>query len=47
MGQKRAKVAYDMIDAEVLQRPRCGRRCDYRRRWRDFGTSWHVIARMV
>jgi hypothetical protein len=37
MGQKRAKAAYEMIDAEVLQRLRCGRRCDHRRRWRDLG----------
>jgi hypothetical protein len=37
MGQKRANAAYEMIDAEVLQRLRCGRLCDYSRRWRDLG----------
>jgi hypothetical protein len=37
MGQRRAKAADEMIDAKVLQRVHCGRRCDHRRRWRDLG----------
>lgn len=39
MGQKRAKAAYEMIDAKVFQRLRRDRRCDHCRRWRDLGVS--------